>query len=241
MKSDVLERKYYYSKPGWRNGTKEFHDLVTGFIVPEKSTVLEIGPGPENKTSAFLASRAARLDGLDIDERARTNPSLNSALIYDGGLFPLEGESYDVVVADYVMEHVEDPQLMLDEISRVMRPGGFFVFRTPNIYHYVSLVSRFTPYTFHRLTANRARQREVDAVDPYPTFYRFNSLRTVCAIAERSALREIEMLMVEKQPSYLKFNPWAFCCGVLYERFVNSTQMLAGLRSNIFGVLEKEA
>ena len=45
--------------------------------------------------------------------------------------------------------------------------------------------------------------------------------------------------MVEAEPSYLKFNPALFFGGMLYERAVNSTEAMAGLRANIFGRLTK--
>ena len=152
----------------------------------------------------------------------------------------MQDESYDLVVADYVMEHVEHPRLMLREIHRVLRPGGHFVFRTPNIYHYVSIISRFTPHLFHLATANKARQMDEDANDPYPTFYRFNSRRSMRSIAKQASMREVELRMVEKQPSYLQFNSLAYRGGVAYERLVNSTNALAGMRVNIFGVLAKD-
>ncbi|NCC62854.1 MAG: class I SAM-dependent methyltransferase [Verrucomicrobiae bacterium] len=47
----------------------------------------------------------------------------------------------------------------------------------------------------------------------------------------------IEMKMVEVCPNYLLWNPIAFWCGVAYERLVNSTELLAGLRVNIIGGL----
>jgi SAM-dependent methyltransferase len=241
MSTYSLEQKYYFNKPGWKDGTREYHELLSWYTSSKEAVVLEIGSGPENPSSAHVASRVACLDGLDIDERVFSNPALRKAFVYDGREFPKElaDESYDLVVADYVVEHVEYPRLMLREIHRVLRTGGCFVFRTPNIYHYVSLISRFTPHSFHLAAANKARLRDEYAVDPYPTYYRFNSRRAVRAIAREAGLRVVELRMVEKEPSYLKFSSLIYRCGVAYERMVNSTQSLAFLRSNIFGVLSK--
>lgn len=234
-----LEYKYYRSRPDWKNGTAEFHDMITQLLKSRRGDVLELGPGPSNPTSRKLASFARRLDGLDIDERACTNDALNEAFIYSGNEFPMEAGRYDVIVADYVMEHVEHPGIMMREVARVLRPGGAFAFRTPNSLHYVTLISRFTPHALHLLTANPARQRGKDAVDPYPTFYRFNSLSTVRRHAHSSSLIITELRLVEKEPSYLRFSRLAFRAGVLYERMVNASSLLAGMRANIFGVLHK--
>ena len=246
-----LENKYYLSKADWKNGTTQFHDLVVSNIntrdIAEPpsdrntTTILEIGPGPQNKTTLFLTTKCARLDGLDIDERAKSNPDLDRIFIYDGNIFPVKDAAYDLVVADYVMEHVQDPLIMLKQIHRVLRPGGQFVFRTPNIYHYVSIISRFTPHQFHLAFANKARNISEDAIDPYPTHYRFNSTRKIAKLAAQISFREIDLRMVEKQPSYLSFHPWAYRLGIGYERMVNAIWILAQFRSNILGVLKKNA
>lgn len=237
-----LEQEYYFNKSNWVDGTSEYHELLSRYIASTEAVVLEIGSGPENPSSTHVASRSTYLDGLDVDERVLGNPALRKAFLYDGREFPKEiaDESYDLVVADYVMEHVEHPRLMLSEIHRALRPGGYFIFRTPNIYHYVSLIARFTPHSFHLAWAHKARQRIEYAVDPYPTFFRFNSRRIIRSIAEGAGLRAVEMRMVEKQPSYLKFHALAYLCGVAYERTVNSTPVLSTLRANIFGVLQKD-
>lgn len=235
----ALEHKYYTSRPGWQNGTIEYHEFLAEYIPSPDARVLEIGPGPHSPSTVFVKSKVGKLDGLDIDERVLDNPDLENAMTYDGREFPIPDECYDLVVADYVMEHVEDPTLMLREIGRVLKPGGHFVFRTPNIYHYVSIISRFTPHSFHLAVANQARQNPEDAIEPYPTFYRFNSRGAVSAIIGQSSLSEAELRLIEKQPSYLQFHSWAYRLGVAYERVVNSTNILAGLRSNIFGALVK--
>lgn len=241
MSIEALEEKFYRSKPGWKDGTVEFHEIIDCMCSTDESVLLEVGPGPDNQTSAYLSARSRRLDGLDIDPRARSNGELDNVFIYDGGRFPIADESYDLVVADYVMEHVEEPSLMLREIYRVLKCKGAFVFRTPNIFHYVSLVSHFTPQSFHVATANKVRNRTGDVLDPYPTFYRFNSERSIRAIAEQAPMRVEKLRFVEKEPSYLKFNSIAYRFGVVYERVMNLTSFFEGMRANIFGVLVKDS
>jgi SAM-dependent methyltransferase len=47
--------------------------------------------------------------------------------------FPFENESFDVVVAMMVIEHVFDPFLFVQEAARCLRPGGVFIFNVPLI------------------------------------------------------------------------------------------------------------
>jgi len=46
---------------------------------------------------------------------------------------PLESEFFDVVVANQVIEHLYDTELFLDEVHRIVRPGGIAVISTENL------------------------------------------------------------------------------------------------------------
>jgi methionine biosynthesis protein MetW len=47
---------------------------------------------------------------------------------------PFEDETFDVVVAGELLEHLRDPHRLVDEVRRVLRPGGSFVASVPNAY-----------------------------------------------------------------------------------------------------------
>jgi 2-polyprenyl-3-methyl-5-hydroxy-6-metoxy-1,4-benzoquinol methylase len=143
------------------------------------------------------------------------------------------------VFSDYVLEHVEHPGTFLSEVHRCLKVGSSFFVRTPNIYHYVAIISRATPHAFHEAVANRVRGLSADAYDNYPTFYRLNSRAAIGEAAATAGFRTIKLQMVECQPSYLVFHAVPFLAGVSYERFVNSSEAFSGLRANIFGQLIK--
>jgi SAM-dependent methyltransferase len=234
-----LLRRYYASRPGWRDGTGEFFDLLRDQI-PDGAEVLELGCGPANPVTDFLAEHAEAVDGLDVDPDARTNPACREVHLYDGGDWPLPDASYDAVVCNYVLEHVADPDRLTRELHRVLRPGGVFVFRAPNRWHYVSLVASLTSHRIHELLANRLRHLDNHAHDPYPTFYRMNSLRTIRRLMERHHLRPRVLCTIEKQPVYGRAHPLLYLAFMLYERTVNSAEEFAGLRANILGAWVRE-
>ena len=60
---------------------------------------------------------------------------------------PFKDETFDVVLCTEVMEHVPEPQMMLDEIYRVLKPGRTLIFTTPFL---VPLHEQ--PYDFFRYT-----------------------------------------------------------------------------------------
>ncbi len=155
-----------------------------------------------------------------------------------GHAFPFEAESYDACVSNYVLEHVAHPAQHFAEVSRVLKPGGVYCFRTPNIWHYIVLASRCVPHAVHDALANRMRAL-VDAHDPYPTFYRANTRRTIEQLARSAGLATVALPTVEAEPWYGRSHALLFYPMMAYERLVNSSALLAGLRANIFGVLRK--
>ena len=158
----------------------------------------------------------------------------------DACLIPFRGESFHLVLMDFVLEHLEFPCRCAREIFRVLKPGGCLVFRTPNRYHYAPFIASMTPHWFHRLVANRVRGLSGQAEpDVHPTFYRANTLRAVRRIFGEAGFMVERVLMVEREPSYLMFARPAFLLGYCYERLVNRYDSLANFRSNIFGVMRK--
>ncbi len=238
-RKQALER-WYYSQPGWISGSDDYRKWIASNAQKE-GLCLEIGPGPGGKTSRCLAEHFECVEGLDIDPSIDQNKSLSKVFIYDGQAFPMESERYNCIVSDYVAEHVEFPAVLLSEANRVLKPGGRFFFRTPNLWHYVSLIAKLTPHSFHLSVSHRLRNMDSDSHDVYPTFYRMNTRRCLHQLAQEAGLDVIKLRMIEKEPSYGLISPLLFYPFMLYERIVNSSQLFEGARANIFGILEKRS
>jgi len=227
----------FYSAEWHVDGTTEFHAMCAAHI-PSGAEILEVGAGASNPTSQYLSS-LGRLTGLDVDPAVRSNGYLALARVLTANAYPFADSSFDACVSNYVVEHIADPSSHLEEIARILRPGGVYLFRTPNRYHYVSLTSRLTPHSFHTAVANRLRNLSEEAPDPYPTHYRLNSRRAIQRAAAQAGLQVRELRMVEKEPSYGMASRLLFLTFTLYERIVNSSPLFEDLRVNIFGVLAR--
>ena len=87
-----------------------------------------------------LARRGADVTGLDPASdaiaAARAHAETEGlAIRYDVGVgeaLPYADSTFDAVVCVDVLEHVSDLQRVLDEVQRVLRPGGIFLFDTIN-------------------------------------------------------------------------------------------------------------
>jgi SAM-dependent methyltransferase len=228
-------KRFYDRDRGWLDGTTEFWRLCEREIAPG-SRVLEIGAGPSNRTSRFLASIGC-LDCVDEDPVVLSNDALGHKLILERGRIPMPNGSYDACVSNYVLEHLRNPREHLCEVRRVLKPGGAYIFRTPNRWHYVALVAQGTPHWVHQIMANRLRGLSPEEHDPYPTYYRFNSRKAITSASKEVGLTVRDLYFIEKEPSYGKSSPILFLTFMAYERIVNSMDGLAALRCNILGVL----
>lgn len=99
--------------------------------------VLDVGCGAGFKAN-YLATQGFQVTGIDL-----STDSLAVARRYDktgtvnyieasADKLPFPDHSFEAVIAMDFLEHVEDPALIIREISRVLKPGGVFFFHTFN-------------------------------------------------------------------------------------------------------------
>ncbi|MEU0784274.1 class I SAM-dependent methyltransferase [Streptomyces sp. NPDC006173] len=101
-------------------------------------TVLDIGCGDGTAAQAAAPLLAGhRVVGVDWSQdalrRARTRVPYAVRGELTGGGLPFAPASADAVLFSEVVEHLVDPDGALDEIRRVLRPGGHLMLSTPNL------------------------------------------------------------------------------------------------------------
>ena len=95
--------------------------------------VLDVGCRAGALTRSYLEGNA--VVGVDVDREALEEASeLGIETVWADAQrrLPFPSESFDVVVAGEVLEHLAAPQAFVDEALRVLRPGGTFVGSVPN-------------------------------------------------------------------------------------------------------------
>jgi len=112
----------------------------------EPKTVLEVGGGQGELAAWMQQELGARVTFLDQSERmvelalARGVPD---AQVGDAQELPFAAESFDAVVAAWMLYHVQSPDLALEEMSRVLIPGGRLVAVTNSVRHIEELRTLF--------------------------------------------------------------------------------------------------
>lgn len=100
--------------------------------------VLDVGCG-DGCLSALLGQRGAQVAGIDSSHEAIVlaaemceQASVPARFVEGAGeRLPVDSATQDVVVCCDVIEHVEQPGALLEEIRRVLRPTGRLVLSTP--------------------------------------------------------------------------------------------------------------
>lgn len=166
------------------DGTIEFYSRVKALLRPEM-TAVDLGAGraawfeedesPFRREMRLLRGHAAQVIGCDIDPVVMHNRAVDSArLLEPGRRWPFDDASVDLIVCDYVLEHIVDPRAFAAEVHRVLKPGGWFCARTPTRYNYVSMAARLVSNVRHA-SVLRAAQPGRKAEDVFPTAYRMNT------------------------------------------------------------------
>ena len=100
-------------------------------------SVLDIGCGAGFLTN-YLAKQGYRVSGIDLStsslQEARRRDETGSVSYHSGNAtsLPFADQSFDVVTAMDLLEHVEQPDQVIREAARVLKKGGLFFFHTFN-------------------------------------------------------------------------------------------------------------
>ena len=211
------------------DGTVTFY-LRVQELLTEEAIAVDVGCGRGTQADdpvrvrrelRILRGKCKRVIGLDVDPLAGDNPFVDDfRLIGSDQRWPLADASADVAVADFVLEHIADPEIFFNEAARVLRPGGTICIRSINAWSYVGLAARFVPNGLHARIL-RGVQPERGEHDVFPTAYRCNTVPKL-----RRALHahgfEAVVYGAEAEPAYLKFNSVAYALGLAHRRLAPS-------------------
>lgn len=96
---------------------------------------IDVGCGAGQSYAGDVSRAAASYVGVDVSERAvelARSGGLSARVIDDAAELPFEDDSFDIAIAIELLEHVFQPELVVQEIRRVLRPGGRMIVSTPN-------------------------------------------------------------------------------------------------------------
>lgn len=122
----------------------EAAEMLDGRYGIAGTTIVDLGCGPGFYTAA-LRDRGAHVIPVDADlkELELAGAAPEGAVIADAGALPLEDESVDGAFFSNALEHIYQPERVIGEIERVLRPGGWA---------YISWTNWYSPWGGHDMS-----------------------------------------------------------------------------------------
>lgn len=161
-----------------------FKELSGLYGIHDGETVLDFGCGPGNDLTGFaIFTDAAKIIGVDVSEKSLLLASKRLSLhkiprerielfhISDSSSeIPLPSNSVDFINCQGVLMHTRDPEAILSEFFRILKPGGsgcLMVYNKNSVWYHL-----YTPYIrvildgeFHGLDSEEAFSKTTDGLD----------------------------------------------------------------------------
>lgn len=192
----ALERQLEYQVEKAQSYSGREREIVPGIIqkgitarrklekiqpISDDSRVLEVGSGASGLIFGFGSRHGFGVDPLAVDYKHlfpiwQRNAQTIAAI---GEKLPFSEASFDVVLSDNVIDHAENPFVIIDEIIRVLKPDGLLYF-TVNIHHpiyslassahgiwnFLGLRYEISPFADHTVHLTESRIKKVFAALP---------------------------------------------------------------------------
>ncbi|MBC7926753.1 MAG: methyltransferase domain-containing protein [Bryobacteraceae bacterium] len=193
--------------------------------------VLDAGCGAGYGSALLAQSGAASVVGLDIAPEAlslaRQSNSVVPRLAWICGScpgLPFPPNSFDLVVAFEVIEHLEEWPRFLDEVVRVLRKDGLFVVSTPNKSFYTESRRDIgsNPFHYHEFELEEF-QEELSQRFPQVQLYFQDHTEGIAFLSENGRTPEVKLRKVLTDPGHSAFflavcgqAPDAVCADLIY-------------------------
>jgi SAM-dependent methyltransferase len=229
--------------PGVRYHQDRWVDVLEASI-PAGGAWLDLGcghrllpPWHAARESGFIG-RARLVVGLDYDwDSLRRHATIGPRARGDIGALPFRDASFDLVTANMVVEHLARPEVQFAEVARVLRPGGIFLFHTPNARNYQVRIAGLVPEALKSALAGLVEGRRAE--DVFPTYYRANSDAQVRTLAGAAGLEVARLDHITTYPALGVVPPLALLEILWIRRLEDESR--AGLRHNLICGLRKPA
>jgi len=236
-KQERLRRRYQTEiVPGHKMGLDVYREMLARYITPD-AAVLDTGCGPAGLVSEYV-NYARAVVGVDeyLTNFTEFDGQFGIDLLSESRIdaLPFPDSTFDVVTSSWVLEHLANPRECMAEVARVLRPGGRFIFITPNALNYVVGLRRLVPEVTSKRLVKLIYDRDEDFINP--TYYHMNTPYDVERICAKAGL-VAERLQTVGDPTYLAVNEHAFQLSVVVERWIDAVAPDA--RVHLVGVYRK--
>ena len=177
-----MERKFKLSEAKNLDNTQAAMDIAKNLILQKVSSgdtlqILEAGCGSGGGID--LHEIQCVLTGVDLDVnalnlRGNKKNDLDVAILADLRTVMLNDDCYDVVISNYVLEHIDGAEDVLKNFTRWLKPGGLMILVLPNRdsgYGFMTWIIPFRFHIFYKKYVQGIKNAGKQGVGPYPVHF----------------------------------------------------------------------
>ncbi len=171
----------YWSAKGYRPAGRQMDASLAAVFaghLPTSGRCIDVGCGDGALAGQWLARKGFDYHGVDVSANAiheARAAGLRAEVIEDASVLPFATETFDAAICVEVLEHLFLPLAALEEIRRILKPGGVLIVTTPNVAYWrrrldLALLGRWNPFGDNLSVQEPWR-------DPHIRFFNPDSLR----------------------------------------------------------------
>jgi SAM-dependent methyltransferase len=206
-------------------------------ILVEKSMVLDPGAGKKGMLSLFKGRHIVTV-GLDLSyEDLKENQNLTFRVCGDAQYLPFKSNCFDVIVSQWLLEHLSVPGLFIMESSRILRNHGNVLLVSNSLFCPLMFFNAIMPAKLRDWLKQQFLPREVEE-DTFPTYYRANTHNQLKRKTRKAGLKELYFNCLSDL-SFFVFNRVFFAFWLRFDQLTDN-RVLKLFRMHIIGLYKKE-
>jgi ubiquinone/menaquinone biosynthesis C-methylase UbiE len=222
----MKKEKHLAENPKWIqrcfNRMNSVHDIYEDLLLPyvkKDNVILDAGCGKKGIMNKY-SGKFKRAVGIDLSPEAiKINKCLDEFVVGNLENLPFPDGSFDIIISQWVVEHMENPEKCYREFFRVLKKGGGLILVTNSIHHPIMCLSSIFPEGIRDRLKKRVLPSEIEE-DTFPTYYKSNSLPKMRELLGSAGFTKVHDAYVG-DPSFFIYSKFLFLLLLVYEKITD--------------------
>jgi SAM-dependent methyltransferase len=192
-----------------------YDDLLSPYVRSD-NVLLDAGCGKKGILDKYKGKLKFAV-GCDLSFSAiKQNAAADGRVLANLNGLPFPDGTFDIIISQWALEHIPDPDACFKEFCRVLKPKGGLIIVSNSIHNPLMFFSSIFPEKIRDKIKIRLLPPEIEE-DTFPTYYRCNSLKKVEEVIEPIGFKKVYDAYVG-DASFFIFSRFLFPFLLLYEK-----------------------